>query len=168
MKITLIAAMDSMGGIGKNGTLPWHIPEDLKHFKEYTAGKVCVMGRKTWDSLPVKPLLGRYNWVLTESGGTKKLIAMVDSNDNFMCSAMDYLLDMIRYKGINTDELCIIGGASIYEQFLPHATHMVLTHIDREYDCDTFFPEFDMSEWTLTDGKQLKTDVLVRYWERKQ
>ena len=168
MKITLIAAMESMGGIGKNGALPWYIPADLQHFKEYTEGKVCVMGRKTWDSLPVKPLLGRYNWVLTESGGTKELIAMVDSNDNFMCSDMDYLLDMIRYKGINTDELCIIGGASIYEQFLPHATHMVLTHIDREYDCDTFFPEFDMSEWTLADGKQLKTDVLVRYWERKQ
>ena len=168
MKITLIAAMDGKDGIGKNGTLPWHIPEDLKHFKAYTEGKVCVMGRKTWDSLPVKPLPGRYNWVLTESGGTKELIAMVDSNDNFMCSAMDYLLDMIRYKGINTDELCIIGGASIYEQFLPHATHMVLTHIDREYDCDTFFPEFDKSEWTLTSGKQLKTDVLVRYWERKQ
>ena len=71
MKITLIAAMESMGGIGKNGALPWYIPADLQHFKEYTEGKVCVMGRKTWDSLPVKPLLGRYNWVLTESGGTK-------------------------------------------------------------------------------------------------
>ena len=165
MKITLIAAMDDNLGIGKDGRLPWHNKEDLQHFKEYTSGKVCVMGRKTWDSLPVKPLLGRYNWVLTESGGTKELIAMVDSNDNFMCSAMDYLLDMIRYKGINTDELCIIGGASIYEQFLPHATHMVLTHIDREYDCDTFFPEFNSSDWFAYEWKDIENGK-VHYMER--
>ena len=76
--------------------------------------------------------------------------------------------ELIKYYKQITKEIFIIGGASIYEQFMPHATHMVLTHIDREYGCDTFFPEFDMSEWTLTDGKQLKTDVLVRYWERKQ
>ena len=165
MKITLIAAMDGKDGIGKNGTLPWNIPEDLQHFKEYTSGKVCVMGRKTWDSLPVKPLLGRYNWVLTESGGTKELIAMVDSNDNFMCSAMDYLLDMIRYKGINTDELCIIGGASIYEQFMPFATHMVLTHINGDYNCDTFFPEFDASEWFAYEWKDIGNGK-VHYMER--
>ena len=165
MKITLIAAMDGKDGIGKNGTLPWNIPEDLQHFKEYTSGKVCVMGRKTWDSLPVKPLLGRYNWVLTESGGTKELIAMVDSNDNFMCSAMDYLLDMIRYKGINTDELCIIGGASIYEQFLPHATHMVLTHIFGKHDCDTFFPEFKSKEWNITETKYFN-NMQIEYMER--
>jgi dihydrofolate reductase len=165
MKITLIAAMESMGGIGKNGELPWYIPADLQHFKEYTEGKVCVMGRKTWDSLPVKPLPGRYNWVLTESGGTKELIAMVDSNDNFMCSAMDYLLDMIRYNGINTDELCIIGGASIYEQFMPHATHMVLTHINGNYNCDTFFPEFNPSDWFAYEWKDIENGK-VHYMER--
>ena len=165
MKITLIAAMDDNCGIGKDGKLPWNNKEDLQHFKEYTEGKVCVMGRNTWDSLPVKPLPGRYNWVLTESGGTKELIAMVDSNDNFMCSDMDYLLDMIRYKCINTDELCIIGGASIYQQFLPHATHMVLTHINGEYDCDTLFPEFDSSDWFAYEWKDIENGK-VHYMER--
>ena len=168
MKITLIAACDSMGGIGKNGTLPWYIPADLQHFKEYTSGKVCVMGRKTWDSLPVKPLPNRENIVVS---GDIDFIEQLNEIDIDNCpDTVAKSIDSAIGEGfnLNADELVIIGGASIYEQFMPHATHMVLTHIDREYDCDTFFPEFDMSEWTLTDGKQLKTDVLVRYWERKQ
>ena len=168
MKITLIAACDSMGGIGKNGTLPWYIPADLQHFKEYTSGKVCVMGRKTWDSLPVKPLPNRENIVVS---GDIDFIEQLNEIDIDNCpDTVAKSIDSAIGEGfnLNADELVIIGGASIYEQFMPHATHMVLTHIDREYGCDTFFPEFDMSEWTLTDGKQLKTDVLVRYWERKQ
>ena len=168
MKITLIATMDGKDGIGKNGTLPWHIPADLKHFKDYTDGKVCVMGRKTWDSLPVKPLPNRENIVVS---GDIDFIEQLNEIDIDHCpDTVVKSIDSAIGEGfnLNADELVIIGGASIYEQFLPHATHMVLTHIDREYDCDTFFPEFDKNEWTLTDGKQLKTDVLVRYWERKQ
>ena len=165
MKITLIAAMDSMGGIGKNGTLPWHIPEDLKHFKEYTAGKVCVMGRKTWDSLPVKPLPNRECVVIS----TKAQELQEECKDEITC----FLRSKCQLDSLNSiftppEELCIIGGASIYEQFLPHATHMVLTHINGEYGCDTFFPEFNKNDWTLTGGKQLTTEALVRYWERKQ
>ena len=161
MKITLIAAMDCQGGIGKNGTLAWHIPEDLKHFKEYTEGKICVMGRKTWDSLPVKPLPNRENWVLA-SKDTPNLFGrgvslMALSASSIVGAALDEQID----------ELCIIGGASIYEQFMPYATNMVLTHIDIEYSCDTFFPEFNKDDWTLTGGKQLTADALVRYWERK-
>ena len=170
MKITLIAACDSMGGIGKNGTLPWHIPADLQHFKEYTEGKVCVMGRKTWDSLPIKPLPNRDNIILRRcQAGMKQLSLII--YDGYGREMADFDAEaIIESISVNVDckELVIIGGASIYEQFLPHATHMVLTHIDREYDCDTFFPGFDKNEWTLTSGKQLKTDVLVRYWERKQ
>ncbi|UOO89083.1 dihydrofolate reductase [Vitreoscilla massiliensis] len=168
MKITLIATMDGKDGIGKNGTLPWHIPADLKHFKDYTDGKVCVMGRKTWDSLPVKPLPNRENIVVS---GDIDFIEQLNEIDIDHCpDTVVKSIDSAIGEGfnLNADELVIIGGASIYEQFLPHATHVVLTHIDREYDCDTFFPEFDKNEWTLTSGKQLKTDVLVRYWERKQ
>lgn len=161
MKITLIAAMDSMGGIGKNGTLPWYIPEDLKHFKEYTAGNVCVMGRKTWDSLPVKPLPNRENWVLVNNYAPIRFGCGVNLMSHSASSIISAALDE------QIGELCIIGGASIYEQFLPHATHMVLTHIDGDYNCDTFFPKFNKDDWTLTSGKQLTTDALVRYWERK-
>ena len=160
MKITLIAAMESMGGIGKNGALPWYVPEDLKHFNQVTKFGFVVMGSKTWDSLPRKPLPFRTNVVLSHDIWQTKF----DDADR----VFNDVNELIKYYKQITIEIFIIGGASIYEQFMPHATHMVLTHIDREYDCDTFFPEFDMSEWTLADGKQLKTDVLVRYWERKQ
>ena len=172
MKITLIAAMDGMGGIGKNGTLPWNIPEDLKHFKAYTDGKVCVMGRKTWDSLPVKPLPGRENWILCGNYNYNESVKpyLLHPNVSVPYSIQD-VFDLVRYIDIREekkiDELCIIGGASIYEQFLSRATHMVLTHIDGEHGCDTFFPKFNKDEWTLTGGKQLTTDALVRYWERK-
>ena len=164
MKITLIAAMDSMGGIGKNGTLPWYIPEDLKHFKEYTAGNVCVMGRKTWDSLPVKPLPNRENWVLA-SKDTPNLFGrgvslMALSASSIIGAALDEQID----------ELCIIGGASVYEQFMPHATHMVLTKIDHgiAYECDTFFPDFDDSEWMYTKTKAIDDFVWIDYLEREQ
>lgn len=162
MKITLIAAMDGKDGIGKNGSLPWHIPEDLKHFKAYTEGKVCVMGRKTWDSSPVKPLPNRENWVLA----SKDTPNLFGQGVSVMALSTESLINLAHDEQAN--ELCIIGGASIYEQFLPHATHIVLTHIDANYGCDTFFPEFNKDEWSLISGKQLTTDALVRYWERRQ
>ena len=165
MKITLIAAVDSNMGIGKGNDIPWQNDEDMRHFRQYTEGKVVVMGRKTWDSLPVQPLPRRYNWVLTESGGTKELIAIVDSNDDFMCSDLDYLLDMIRYRGINTDELCIIGGQSIYEQFMPYATDLVITRIKGDYQCDRFFPEIDSNVWKRYDI-EVKDTCLVEYYKR--
>ena len=164
MKITLIAALDSMGGIGKNGTLPWYIPADLQHFKEYTEGKVCVMGRKTWDSQPVKPLPNRDNWVLASKDAPnlfgRGVSLMALSASSIISAALDEQIG----------ELCIIGGASIYEQFLPHATHMVLTKTDLgiDYECDTFFPDFDESEWICTETKGLCDLVWVEYLERKQ
>ena len=165
MKITLIAAMDCQGGIGKNGRLPWHIPEDLKHFKEYTADKVVVMGRKTWDSLPVKPLPNRHNLIMTGSGYKKEMSNYLECIEVWSMSSVSEVVDFSLDMDVN--ELCIIGGASIYERFLPRATHMVLTHINGEHGCDTFFPGFYENDWTLTGGKQLTADALVRYWERK-
>lgn len=168
MKITLIAAMDSAGGIGKNGTLPWYIPEDLQHFKDYTVGKVCVMGRKTWDSLPVKPLPNRENIVVS---GDIDFIEQLNEIDIDHCpDTVVKSIDSAIGEGfnLNADELVIIGGASVYEQFLPHADKMVLTKIEGERGCDTFFAEFDKNEWIVTDGKQLKANVLVQYWERKR
>ena len=170
MKITLIATMDGKDGIGKNGTLPWHIPADLKHFKDYTDGKVCVMGRKTWDSLPVKPLPNRENIVVS---GDIDFIEQLNEIDIDHCpDTVVKSIDSAIGEGfnLNADELVIIGGASIYEQFLPHATHMVLTKTDLwiDYECDTFFPDFDESEWVCTETKGLCDLVWVEYLERKQ
>ena len=169
MKITLIAAMDGKDGIGKNGTLPWYIPEDLKHFKAYTEGKVCVMGRKTWDSLPVKPLPNRTNMILTKSGWGN-LYDFIN-NESVIVPCGDVIMDVLDVANKSKfNEFCIIGGASIYEQFLPHATHMILTKTDLgiDYECDTFFPDFDESEWICTETKGLCDLVWVEYLERKQ
>ena len=165
MKITLIAAMDGMGGIGKNGAMPWYCNEDLKHFKAYTADKVVVMGRKTWDSLLLRPLPRRKNFVITGNGSKDHLQSIMSAGADGVFYGGD-----IDYKGIfelEESEICIIGGGSIYSQFLPHATHMVLTELDKHYHCDTFFPDVDFSEWDCTELKTLKQGVVVRYLKRK-
>ena len=124
------------------------------------------MGRKTWDSLPVKPLPSRINFVISGSGYAKEMSDYLESVEVWSVDGIKAAIG-IAYS-LSAGELCIIGGASIYEQFLPRATHMILTHINGEYGCDKFFPEFDKDDWTLTSGKQFTTDALVRYWERKQ
>ena len=160
MKITLIAAMDGKDGIGKNGALPWHIPEDLKHFVNLTQFGFVVMGSKTWDSLPRKPLPFRANIVLSRDIWQTKF----DDADK----VFNDINELIKYCKQITSEIFIIGGASIYEQFLPHATHMVLTRIKDFYDCDTFFPDFTSDEWVLKDAKWLADNCCTEYWERKQ
>ena len=162
MKITLIAAMDDNLGIGKDGKLPWDNKEDLKHFKDYTQGKVCLMGRKTWDSLPVKPLPNRECVVIS----TKAQELQAECKDEITC----FLTSKGKLDSLNSiftppEELCIIGGASIYEQFMPHATHMVLTHINGNYNCDTFFPDIDSSEWFAYEWKDIENGK-VHYMER--
>ena len=161
MKITLIAAMDDNLGIGKDGKLPWDNKEDLKHFKDYTQGKVCLMGRKTWDSLPVKPLPNRDNYVIS-SNCISNLIKLVNIRNSDFVYQLKSVNDILRF---DCGEVCIIGGASIYEQFMPHATHMVLTHINGDYNCDTFFPEFNPSDWFAYEWKDIENGK-VHYMER--
>ena len=165
MKTTLIACCDSMGGIGKDGGIPWYLPSDLKHFSEYTKGKPCVMGRKTWESLPVKPLPGRKNYVITANGSKEHLQSITSSGADGAFYGGD-----VDYKSIfelEETELCIIGGASIYEQFLPIATNIVLTNLSKHYHCDTFFPNVDLMKWKCTTVKELEPGVNVNYWERR-
>ena len=157
MKITLIAAMDDNLGIGKDGQLPWHNKEDLQHFKDYTKYGICVMGSNTWDSLLVKPLPFRTNCVVS-----KDIYADKHDNSDRVFSSIS---DCVNYWKNITNELIIIGGASIYEQFMPHATHMVLTHINGDYNCDTFFPEFDASEWFAYEWKDIENGK-IHYMER--
>ena len=167
MKITLIAAMDDNLGIGKDGRLPWHNKEDLQHFKDYTEGKVCAMGRKTWDSLPVKPLPNRDNIILSRCNTNLKTMSLVlyDGYGREITEIDTLSIIESIHCNMASDELVIIGGASIYEQFMPYATHMVLTHINGDYNCDTFFPEFDASEWFAYEWKDIENGK-VHYMER--
>ena len=129
MEIHLIWAQDYDGGIGKNGQLPWHVSEDLKNFKKITIDSTIIMGRKTWDSLPFKPLPNRRNIVLS-----KNTINNVEVYHN-----IDECIHILKKEALS--KIFVIGGSTIYELFFKYATHLHVTYIDiKSDDLDTFFP----------------------------
>ena len=159
MEIHLIWAQDKHGAIGKNGDLPWHIPEDLKNFKKLTLNQPIVMGRKTWDSLKFKPLPKRRNIVLT----SQKNIESADTFDNLVT-----LLNDLGNNGVK--KIFVIGGAQIYNVFWELATVLHITYVNENcIDADTIFP-FSMDEiekeFKLKSTKQLTSSAQYQYWER--
>lgn len=155
MKITLIAALDQQNGIGKNGTLPWHVPEDLSHFLRTTKGHTVVMGRKTFESLRA-PLKGRENWVLSRTSKDIEGVRIVRS--------VQQVLGLAAHLEI--EQLFIIGGSEIYKAFMPYATELILTRIKGVYDCDTFFPEITHGFYELGE-RILSNKATVHYYEKK-
>ncbi len=135
--LTMIAAMGKNRELGTNNNLIWHIKEDMQFFKDTTIGHPIVMGRKTFLSLP-KLLSDRTHIVLTRSGASLHSdVLPLPSIEEFMNLA----------KNIDTD-FYVIGGGTIYKEFLPYATKMILTEIDESYpNADTFFPDFDINDW---------------------
>lgn len=136
MKITLVAALAENRVIGINNTIPWHIPEDFAFFKEYTLQKPVIMGRKTWDSLPRKPLPNRRNIIITHQL-------------NFQATQAECFTDLPSAIATCTpcEEVIIMGGAQIYAQALPLATDLRLTEVKLCPNGDTLFPEFPHQEW---------------------
>jgi dihydrofolate reductase len=136
MALNLFFARARNGVIGHNNTLPWHLPEDLAHFKATTLGQPVIMGRKTWDSLPVKfrPLPGRMNIVVTRQTDWH-------SDGAHVVHSVDEAL-----QACPTDaQPWVIGGAELYRLAMPLATRVVVTEIDAEYEGDAFAPELDAS-----------------------
>lgn len=135
--ITLIVAMDSHNGIGKDNRMPWHIAEDFAFFKRYTLGKPVVMGRKTWDSLPKKPLPNRRNVVLSRQTGWQAL-------DAECVSSLQAALLLLR----DEQEIVVMGGAQIYAEALPLSTDLRVTEVHLHVaDADAFFPRIDARQW---------------------
>ena len=129
MEINLIWGQDKNGGIGKNGKLPWHISEDLINFKKLTINSTIIMGRKTWDSLPVKPLPDRRNIVLSS-----KFIKDVENYDSINKCIKKLKTNLIK-------KIFVIGGAQVYKKFFNHADKLHITHIHEEFNgIDTYFP----------------------------
>ena len=148
----LIVAMDLDSGIGKDGGLPWHLPVDLKHFKQLTTTvdapskkNAVVMGRKTWESLPEKfrPLPGRLNAVITRNKDLK-------INNCHVFTSIQEGIDFAKSTG--EQELFIIGGGEIYRQTIDLADTLYITHIDREVLGDTHFPTIDPKKWHLASS----------------
>jgi len=136
--ISLVVAMAENHVIGINNTLPWHLPEDLKHFKAMTLGKPVVMGRKTWDSIG-RPLPGRRNIVVTRNADW--------SADG---AEVAHSLEAALALAGDVEEICVIGGAELYRQAIDAADRLLVTEVGLTVAGDAFFPVIDRSRWQET------------------
>ncbi|MFO1248329.1 MAG: dihydrofolate reductase [Alphaproteobacteria bacterium] len=148
-EIVLVVAIADNGVIGKDGGIPWHISEDLKRFKVLTMGHTIVMGRKTWDSLPRKPLPGRVNVVVTRQQDWRAEGAVTASS-------------LGQATAGTSGTVMIIGGAEIYERALPLASRIELTEVHRAFDGDARF-ELNRTGWTETARESHVTPDGLRY-----
>jgi dihydrofolate reductase len=140
-RIAFVVAVARNGVIGAKGDLPWRISSDLKRFKQITMGKPVIMGRKTWESLPKRPLAGRLNIVITRDRAYEAHGAtVVASVDEAMVAA----------RQANAEEICVIGGSEIFRQFLAVADRLYLTEVDLAPEGDAVFPPLDFRQWTET------------------
>lgn len=140
--ISLVAARARNGVIGRDGGLPWRLKSDLAWFKSVTVGKPVIMGRRTWDSLPFKPLPGRLNIVLTRDGSFESRHALAFENFN---EAVATAREQAEEDGV--PEICVIGGAALYALALPKARRIYMTEVQAEPEGDTLFPAFDETAW---------------------
>ena len=149
--------------IGRNGDLIWHNSRDLKQFKKITTGHTVIMGYKTYLSLPNhKALPNRRNIILSTR--------LDEAPEGFeIADSINKALEMVEGE----DEVFIMGGGSIYEQFLHNADRLYLTRLDKEFEADTYFPYINFDEWDLVDLEVIDDDPQVDYsyrfevWERK-
>lgn len=145
--ISIIVAIAENYAIGKDNQLLWHLSDDLKRFKKLTTGHTVVMGKKTYQSLPVRPLPNRRNLVITD-----------DPHDNFEGCVMALSIEDAIEKCDKEKENFIIGGGSIYRQFMKHATRLYITWVHHSFDADTFYPQINPTEWTEVDREYHDAD----------
>lgn len=151
--ITLVVAAAENNAIGKNNQLLWHLPNDLKFFKNTTWGMPVIMGRKTYESVN-KPLPGRFNIVITRQAGWKAdgVIVATDLEDALQKAAET-----------NCKEFFVIGGGEIYKQAIEIADKIYITRVHATLDGDTFFPVIDESKWQLTSNQDFGADEKHTY-----
>lgn len=146
MRVALVAAVARGGVIGRDGGIPWHLPEDMRRFRELTTGHPVVMGRRTWDSLPdrFRPLPGRRNVVVTRSPGWQREGAE-------RAGSLEEALRLVE----PTEQVFVIGGAEIYAAALPRADELLLTEIDADVEGDALFPAFDRETFAEVEREPL-------------
>ena len=167
--ISAIVAVDNNWGIGYNGDLLEHIPEDLKYFKELTTSHVVVMGSKTWDSLPKKPLKDRLNIVVSSKPREVLGDMSIRIDMEELMVRMVYMKRNALVNPAEEEEWFVIGGGSIYQQLLPFCDRVYVTKIYKDHDnVDTYFPDLDKSEeWAPATCGQLLTynDLTYQFWQ---
>lgn len=159
--VSIIVAIAQNGTIGDKNSLLWHIKEDMRFFRTTTSGHPVIMGRKTFESLGSKPLPKRTNIVITRADREFEGALTAHS-----------LQEAIRMAG-EDEEIFIMGGAQIYREALAVADRMYITHVERDYEGDTAFPEIDYSQWKLVDvvrherGEEYESPFEFRTYDRK-
>lgn len=161
--ITFVYAQEINGGIGYQNDLPWHLPNDLKFFKEVTMGHTMIMGRKTFEAMDQRLLPGRETVVVTRQTDYGK-----DIEGLIVVHSIEEVIAMGR-----DEKLMVIGGASLFQELLPHADEIIRTMIWEEFPADTFMPAIDENEWELVktvDGQLDEKNQIphqFQWWERK-
>ena len=160
--ISIIVAIASNNAIGKDNDLLWHISDDLKRFKRITSGHPVVMGKKTYYSLPFRPLPKRRNIVLTDIAGEQ-----IEG-----CEMAYSIEESVELMDANQENF-IMGGGSIYKQFMPLAQKLYITRVHQDFEADVFFPEIDENIWKLTEKTDMEPEkegsfrFTYEIWERK-
>lgn len=159
MEVVIIVAVAANGVIGADGSIPWHYPEDLRRFKRLTTGHPVIMGRRTYESILAdlgEPLPDRTNIVLTTSDiEAPSTVRPVTSVDAALAAARDQ----------SAERVFVAGGESVYEAFLPLADRMERTELHEDYTGDTSFPEWDTTQWTVTE-RETREDLDFVSYER--
>lgn len=162
--ISLIVAHDNNRCVGSNGDMPWgkSIKSDLKWFKENTQNKIVVMGSKTFDSIG-KALPNRVNVILTRDD------SKADYYRDQHCYVTHTINEVLNECILNEQETVIIGGAEVYNQFLPIADRLYITHIDAEFEGDTFFPEYDLTQYNTVYEEEMFDQYPLKFaiYEKK-
>lgn len=166
MKISIIVAAAENNAIGKDNKLVWHLPNDMKFFKNTTWGMPVIMGRNTFEALNNKPLTGRFNIVLTRQGE----LAFAPEQHVLTAHSLDEALQ----QAATTDckEAFVIGGAKIYEAFLPRTDTIYITRVHASLEGDTFFPDIDPATWKRVQATRFEPDEKHAYaytfetWDR--
>ncbi len=151
-KVAIIVAVAKDNVIGAKNNIPWYCPEDLKYFKRTTLGSPVLMGRKTYQSLKIKPLPGRQNIVVTR-------------DPELVCKGCDVVTSLESGLRLASEEekLFVIGGADIYQQSMNLAEQLYITYVDVKVEGDQFFPEIDLSEWSLVQEQAYRADEKNQY-----
>lgn len=156
--MNLIVAMDKNQAIGKNNGLLVHSKKDMEYFKEMTTGKIVVMGMNTYLSLPKKfrPLPNRLNIVITRN-------RTVNNEGVLVARSMEELFSILR--GMDTNNVFVIGGASIYKELFPYCDKLYITRIMKEFsEADTYFPKFNQKEWNLVNSRRERDEGLLLHF----
>ncbi|MCA9495989.1 MAG: dihydrofolate reductase [Nanoarchaeota archaeon] len=153
IEYSIIAAVPDNWVIGNGLKIPWYISEDFKLFKKRTLNNVVIMGKTTWDSLPIKPLPDRINIVLN-----KEQFAVAGA---YVCCSLDEAFE--KAASFEGKEIFVIGGASIYKQTIAGATYLYISHVKGEFEGDVFFPEFNQNDYEILEEKDYEEFTFRKY-----